>query len=366
MLTSAPPPTVDVVIVGGGIGGLATARLLSEADVSCVVLERRDRIGGRLLTHSSGAGSFDLGATWFWPGEYRVAAMIAELGVPTHPHYLAGDAMYHAPGGAQRIDRNPIDVVSGRFTLGAASLAERLAERLDGIVYLGVSVEAVHSHGDTVEVHHNLGTTIAHHVVLAAPPSVVVHDIDFEPRLPDGLQALASATPVWMASVVKAVVVYPEAFWRRQGLSGSVISHIGPLREIHDMSGIDGMPAALFGFAPMEPGTSSPSTEEIVTQLVDIFGPEAAHPIEVVTEDWRREVETLPSSAVTLSPMQTYGHPAYQEPTGGGHIHWASTETSTSSPGHIEGAIAAAERAAHAILSDLLNRPSADRPADER
>ena len=50
--------------------------------------------------------------------------------------------------------------------------------------------------------------------------------------------------------------------------------------------------------------------------------------------------------------MTTYGHRRYQEPTAGGRLHWASTETAPYAPGHIEGAIAAAERAVAAITTD--------------
>lgn len=134
---------VDVAVVGAGISGLVTATRLIEAGLTCAVLESRDRVGGRLLTHHSPAGRFDLGATWFFPGEPRVAALIEELGVPTHAQHLSGDAMYHVPGGAQRMDGNPIDVVSGRFSHGAASLAERLADRLGDAVSLRTPVREI-------------------------------------------------------------------------------------------------------------------------------------------------------------------------------------------------------------------------------
>ena len=57
----------DVVVVGAGLAGLATARTLSEHGVrSCLVLEARDRIGGRVHTTTIGDdGTFvELGAQW--------------------------------------------------------------------------------------------------------------------------------------------------------------------------------------------------------------------------------------------------------------------------------------------------------------
>ncbi|SED39710.1 Flavin containing amine oxidoreductase [Streptomyces melanosporofaciens] len=46
-----------------------------------------------------------------------------------------------------------------------------------------------------------------------------------------------------------------------------------------------------------------------------------------------------------------FGHPLYQQPALDGRLHWASTETATAHTGHIEGALASAERAAHDVLA---------------
>ena len=63
--------------------------------------------------------------------------------------------------------------------------------------------------------------------------------------------------------------------------------------------------------------------------------------------------------------MGTYGHRWYQEPAADGRLHWASTETAPNAPGHIEGAIAAAERAVTAITGDPDIAPAATRPPRE-
>lgn len=339
-----------MVVVGAGIAGLAAAVRLIDGGLECVVLESQARVGGRLLTHTTPLGRLDLGATWFWPGEARVAALIEELQIPTHAQHLAGDAMYHVPEGAQRIEGNPLDVPSMRFSSGAASLAERLAERVGDAVLLGTAVQAIEHNGPELRILHTDGALSAHHVVLALPPGVAVHAIDFRPPLPDDLRALAAATPVWMGTVAKAVAVYPAAFWRQEGLAGAAISHVGPLRELHDMSGAGDEPAALFGFAPLAPGAPTPSERDVVHQLVEIFGPQAATPADVIIKDWRLDSHTVPpGNATARSPMETFGHPRYQEAAGAGRIHWASTETAPVSPGHIEGALAAAERAVRAI-----------------
>ncbi len=49
---------------------------------------------------------------------------------------------------------------------------------------------------------------------------------------------------------------------------------------------------------------------------------------------------------------QRFGHRRYADPLLGGRVHWAGTETSPEVPGHVEGALAAAERAVRAVLSE--------------
>src|SRR5689334_17848941 len=91
MGTQAPlPDRADVVIIGAGLAGLAAARGLVRAGVDAVVVEARDRVGGRALTRTIGRGRFDLGGQWIGPGQHRLAALAKELGAATFPTHHAG------------------------------------------------------------------------------------------------------------------------------------------------------------------------------------------------------------------------------------------------------------------------------------
>ena len=54
----------DVVVIGAGAAGVAAARGLHDARVSVVLLEARNRIGGRTWTFNAGGMPLDLGAGW--------------------------------------------------------------------------------------------------------------------------------------------------------------------------------------------------------------------------------------------------------------------------------------------------------------
>lgn len=153
-----------------------------------------------------------------------------------------------------------------------------------------------------------------------------------------------------MGAVAKIVAHYPSAFWREEGPAGAAFSRTGPLQEIHDMSGPDGRPAALFGFAHAR--AVGPAFEQSVTaQLTRLFGLAAATPEALYVQDWSAERWTAPSSVQHLADHSLFGHRLYRRPALGGRLHWASTETATDHAGHIEGALFAGERAARAVLA---------------
>ena len=57
-------PVERVVVIGAGIAGLTVANALTHGGVECVVVEARDRIGGRLHTVNLAGSMVDLGGSW--------------------------------------------------------------------------------------------------------------------------------------------------------------------------------------------------------------------------------------------------------------------------------------------------------------
>ncbi len=350
-----PKPNTSVVIVGAGASGLHSAGLLQAQDVDVIVFEARNRIGGRLLSLPADGGHVDLGATWFWSNEPRMTNLVEEADLSAFAQHTAGDmVVQQAPGPAQRLDGNQFATPAGRLARGMQSVPETLASLLDNdVVHLEHIVSAISVVDGRVQVTANGQEVTADHVIVAIPPALAASAIDFDDQLPEPIAGLARATPVWMGSTVKVVATFEHAFWRDEGLAGAAFSYVGPMREIHDMSGPDGRPAALFGFCSLGIGDPAPTEADVQAQLLDLYGPDAAEPLAIHIMDWRTETFTSPKHVEALNNYQTYGHPRFQEPTLGGRLHWASTETSTVAPGHIEGALAAAERAVQNILNTV-------------
>lgn len=143
--------TTDVIVIGAGISGLAAACRLREGGAGVVVLEARDRVGGRLKSTWPRENVWlDLGGTWVGPSQTRVIELAREYGVETFPQHDEGARLLELEGRVRRykgtIPRiGPLTLLDlGRMQFGFGRLAKRVArfgpddERADRIDELSV------------------------------------------------------------------------------------------------------------------------------------------------------------------------------------------------------------------------------------
>lgn len=94
--------TRDVVIVGAGAAGTTAANELKKAGLSVVVLEARDRVGGRLWTDVVDGAMLEIGGQWVSPDQEALKETISGLGLETYRRYREGDSVYIGRDGERR------------------------------------------------------------------------------------------------------------------------------------------------------------------------------------------------------------------------------------------------------------------------
>src|SRR6266480_520235 len=175
--TAAPSGSrrADIVVVGAGIAGLVAARTLRSKGLSVVVLEARDRVGGRTLNQDLAANGFpgrvvEMGGQFvgplpnepatssvptqavYWP-QARVFGLAAELGIGTFKTYNNGDYINYLRGvGATRYSsssRIPPDPSTANAGL-ALGLLNEMARGVDPAAPWS-SAHASEWDGETVE-----------------------------------------------------------------------------------------------------------------------------------------------------------------------------------------------------------------------
>lgn len=395
LATDHAPQMLDVAIVGGGLCGLALAHSLQARRLNWSLFEARDRLGGRVLTHTSAQGlALDLGPSWYWPStQPSITRLVNDLGLASveqvddgrvlwlddpsrPPRTVAIDA---AGQPAEDAPARPGGVHGGARRLhgGMVSLVQAFASALPATrLQLSKTLMKLTDNGDHVvlrlEGPSSAPTQLvrARRVVLALPPRVVGATVRFEPALPENLQQVLRDTPTWMATAAKTAIAYPSPFWRSQGHTGNAwVTHPqAMLAEVFDAGPDPSLTASggvLAGF--LAPGVAQRRllrmSQSLLTesQLCMLFGLRAADG-EQHLQDWADEPLTCSPRDLADEGLATVHAPAgpaeLAEPLWAGRLLFGGSETAGRAAGYLEGALNAAAR----LRRQLDEQRSTDAP----
>ncbi|XP_070606626.1 amine oxidase [flavin-containing] A-like [Erythrolamprus reginae] len=449
----------DVVVVGGGISGLSAAKLLFESGLNVVVLEARDRVGGRTFTIRNQQVKYvDVGGSYVGPTQNRILRLAKELGVETYKVNVREATLLHTRGHSyamndlfpstwnpfiyldsinfwrtmdklgkeipaeapwdaphakeldnismkQFIDKHcwtktvrdfatlfvNVNVTSEthevsalwflwyvklcggttriftvtnggqerKFIGGSGQITEKIAELLRDKVILKSPVIHIDQSGADIIVK-----TLNHEIfkgkyIISAIPPILTGKIHFTPELPTIRNQLIQRLP--MGSVIKCMMYYKEAFWKKLGFCGAtiILDDDAPISATLDDTKPDGSIPALMGFilARKAFGLANVSKEERKKKICELYAKvlgseEALHPVHYEEKNWSTEQYSGGCYTAYFPPgiMSQYGR-IIREPAG--RIYFAGTETATQWSGYMEGAVQAGERAAREILYSM-------------
>jgi monoamine oxidase len=239
-----------------------------------------------------------------------------------------------------------------QFEGGVQAVSIAMASDLGDAVVLDSPVSAVSQSGDRVTVTSRLAEVTARRVVLALPRALAA-GIGFEPVLPADHVLLMHQIPA--GTEIKLVAIYDEPFWRNEGVSGASVATDDDIEVTLDTCQPGFPEGVVAGYCAGPPArrlaTLSPAERqgEFTKMLTTRFGSKAAHPLEVMELNWAEEQWTRGCSMghFPTGVLTQYGR-RLREPVG--RIHWAGTETATTSYGAMDGAVRSGERVCEEIL----------------
>ena len=344
--------TVGYIIIGAGLSGLTSAYLLDkQGETNFLVLESRDRIGGRILTKNT----IDLGATWIHTPHQNILNLLDNLSIATFEQYSQGKniLVYNTKAAPHYFQNDPNAPATYRISGGSNALINNLALAVEDNIKTKTTVTEIIDAKEGVTVVTNTGKYYAKKVIITIPPRIA-SNILFLPKLPDATLRVMKQTHTWMSNAIKVGVTFKTPFWREENFSGTIIGQVGAVTELYDHTSIDGESFALMGFVNegLRELSSKERKEIILGHLEKYLGEEVLNYVTYEEKDWSEDKHTSCDQihSVYLSPK--YGSTVFSDFHLNGKLLFSGTETSPIHGGYMDGAIYSGINAVRKIIKE--------------
>jgi monoamine oxidase len=339
-----------IIIIGGGLTGLTLGHLLQKENIPFLILEARDRLGGRIFTkYGNNDGTVEMGATWFGKKHQFLHALLKELNIGYFPQHTSGISLFETFSFAppQKFEMpHSEEEQSFRISGGSSLLIQKLTEKLNiEHIRLNTVVKSIDLQNEKVEIKTDVGDIYTSEKVISTlPPYLFSKTIKCTPELSPEINSICAQTHTWMGESIKFSLEYKNPFWRNSGYSGAAFSQASICSEMHDHSSEDGTFHALKGF--LNPGSAAWAQEErkqaLLSQLVKYFGKNAKEYTAYHEYIWSKEKYTFVPYDGFMRAHQNNGHPIFRKWHFNGKLRIAGSETATHFPGYMDGAVCAA------------------------
>ena len=341
------------IIIGAGLSGLTSAYQLQKmGETDFVILESRNRVGGRILTNNG----IDLGATWFQTPHQNVLNLLEEVGVSKFRQYNKGRSVlvYSTMAPEHYFESDPIAASAYRVAGSSTAMIQTLAEPVRDKIHLETVVSSISENGNALSVETNKGNYSAEKVIVTIPPKIATR-ITFTPELSEVVMRAMDSTHTWMSNAIKVGITLKTPFWRNKDLSGTVIGQVGAVTELYDHSNVEDNSYALMGFVNEGLRDYSPEQrkQRILDYLVKYLGKEINEYLYYVEKDWSQDLNTSSETIKSVYMSPSYGNPVFAQSYMNDRLLFSGAETSPLYGGYMDGAIYSGILAAEKVCDTL-------------
>jgi monoamine oxidase len=340
----------DIVIIGAGLTGLTLAYLLRDSNLNIIVVEGRNRIGGRIHTIANeNMTTMEMGATWLGKKHIALLNILTELDIAIIEQEMGTTAFYEAISTSppQIVKLPPNTDPTYRIKKGSSELINVLKDRLSSntTILLNELVQSISFNKNQVVVETNNKKINCTKVISTLPPNLLAHSINITPKLPDDIMELIKRTHTWMGESIKIGLHYKTPFWIENNLSGTIVSNVGPIPEMYDHSNHETKQFALKGF--FNGNYFSLKKEErlqkVLSQLKKYYGNKVEDFIHYEEKVWSQDPLTYTAYEQHVLPHQHNGHIKYKTSYFDNRFYIAGSETAEKYPGYMDGAVRSAQ-----------------------